>query len=84
MQAVRQLASILRQAEDLFQDLGTECVKIHARTERINKRIGSLGVTVAAYNPRKQKIREYNPRYNAQLGNIILGISPGYPQSVIV
>ena len=68
LQAIRQLASILRQAEDLFQDLGSECVKIHERTERINKRIGTLGVTVAAFNPRKQKIREYNPRYNVQLG----------------
>ena len=61
-QAIKQLASILRQADDLFTDLGSQCSQINQRTARIKTRLEKLGPKVDSYNPRKQKIREYQPQ----------------------
>ena len=61
IQAMRQLASLLRQADTIFQELGTEVTSLTERTVRVQGRVASLQLTVESYNPRKQKIRESNP-----------------------
>jgi len=55
-QAMRQLACLLRQADDLFLDLGTQCNNINQTTLRINKRVAKLKEKVDNYNPKKEKL----------------------------
>eukprot|EP00090_Calanus_glacialis_P047494 TRINITY_DN989_c0_g1_i1.p1 TRINITY_DN989_c0_g1~~TRINITY_DN989_c0_g1_i1.p1 ORF type:complete len:1577 (+),score=288.14 TRINITY_DN989_c0_g1_i1:339-5069(+) len=55
-QAMRQLACLLRQADDLFLDLGTQCNNINLTTVRINKRVTKLKEKVDNYNPKKEKL----------------------------
>jgi len=55
-QAMRQLACLLRQADDLFLDLGTQCNNINQTTVRINKRVERLREKVENYNPKKAKL----------------------------
>ena len=57
-QAMRQLACLLRQADDLFLDLGTQCNNINQTTVRINKRVERLREKVENYNPKKAKLRK--------------------------
>ena len=57
-QAMRQLACLLRQADDLFLDLGTQCNNINLTTTRINKRVVKLREKVDDYNPKKEKPRK--------------------------
>ena len=58
LQAIRQLSCILRQADQIFQDLGSQCSQISQRTLEVQSRVASLSVSVENYNPRKHKIRE--------------------------
>ena len=58
LQAIRQLSCILRQADQIFQDLGSQCSQITQRTVGMQGRVAKLRLTVENYNPRKQKIRE--------------------------
>ena len=66
VQAIRQLASLLRQADQLFTALGEEVVTIQTRTEGLGARVTTLATIADNYDPRKQPIRKWsgdNPRY---------------------
>ena len=59
VQAIRQLASLLRQADQLFTALGEEVVTIQTRTEGLGARVTSLATIADNYDPRKQPIRKW-------------------------
>ena len=50
---IRQLASILNQADQIFQELGSQCQQITERTVRVQARVATLRVDVDNFNPRK-------------------------------
>ena len=62
------MASLLQQADAMFDDLGSQCVEIQERTGRIKTRLETLGPRVESYNPRKQKIREYQQQITTKQG----------------
>jgi hypothetical protein len=57
-QAMRQLACLLRLADDLFQELGDQCNNINLSTSRINTRVLKLKKKVDKYNPKKESLRK--------------------------
>ena len=59
VQAIRQLASLLRQADQLFTALGEEVVTIQTRTEGLGARVATLATAAHNYDPRKQPIRKW-------------------------
>lgn len=57
--ALYQLASIVRQADDIFCDISDECRKVLERTENINKKIVHIQHHVDNLDAKTVKIRKY-------------------------
>lgn len=55
-QAMRQLASLLKQADDLFQDLGGQVANIQSRAGKVQGRVVNLQERVQKHNPKKEKL----------------------------
>ena len=57
-QAIQQMASLICQANDLFEDLAEQCHTINQSTKTINERVLKLAEKVENYNPKKEMIRK--------------------------
>ena len=58
-QAMRQLSCLLKQAEDMFQDLGVQVQGVHTRAAKVNSRLEDIQQTVTKYNPKEEKLRKW-------------------------
>jgi hypothetical protein len=57
--ALRQLASLVLIANDIFEDLKKQLRDVSERSERLRNRIKSVEVKVTAFDPRKVTVRKY-------------------------
>ena len=57
--ALYQLASLVRQADDIFCDITDECQKVLDRTQNINKKIDHINYHVQNLDAKNVKIRKY-------------------------
>lgn len=57
--ALRQLASLVLVADDIFSELRKELCAIARRSEQLKTRIGAVEEKVAAYDPKKVAVRKY-------------------------
>lgn len=58
--ALRQLASLLLLAEDIFEDLGRELNALGDRSKEVKIRLDRLDVKVEQYDPKRIAVRKYN------------------------
>lgn len=56
--ALRQLASLVLVADDIFADLGHQLKAITERSERLRNKIGLIDEKVTAYDPKKVPVRK--------------------------
>jgi hypothetical protein len=57
--ALRQLASLVVIANDIFQDLAKQLQDVCERSKRLRNRIESVEKKVVAFDPRKVTVRKY-------------------------
>lgn len=57
--ALRQLASLVLVADDIFNELRRELCSVARRSEHLKTRIGAVEEKVAAYDPKKVAVRKY-------------------------
>lgn len=57
--ALRQLASLVLVANDIFTELGNHLQLITERSERLKTKIGLVEQKVEAYDPKKVAVRKY-------------------------
>lgn len=57
--ALRQLASLVLVADDIFNELRKELCVIAKRSEQLKTKIGVVEEKVAAYDPKKVAVRKY-------------------------
>lgn len=57
--ALRQLASLVLAADDIFAELRGELRGIASRSEKLKSRFDCLEERVAAYDPKKVTVRKY-------------------------
>ena len=57
--AMRQLSSLLKLADDIFADLHQQCGDINKRTDSIKVKMTRIQDNIDKFNPKKAKIREY-------------------------
>lgn len=57
--ALRQLASLVLVADDIFTELRKELCTIAKRSEQLKTKIGLVEEKVAAYDPKKVAVRKY-------------------------
>lgn len=57
--SLKQLASILATAEDIFADLTAELTNVADRSSRLRQRIDKVEERLAAVDPKKVPVREY-------------------------
>lgn len=57
--ALRQLASLVLVADDIFTELRKELCAIAKRSEQLKTKIGVVEEKVAAYDPKKVAVRKY-------------------------
>lgn len=57
--ALRQLASLVLAADDIFQELGGQLQNINTRSEAIKVKINVLEERVDKYDPKEVTVREY-------------------------
>jgi hypothetical protein len=57
--ALRQLASIVLIANDIFEDLAKQLRDVSERSKRLQTRIQSVEEKVVAFDPRKVTVRKY-------------------------
>lgn len=58
--ALRQLASLVLIANDIFTELSGHLEKITERSEKLKIKIGVVEEKVTAYDPKKVPVRKYN------------------------
>jgi len=58
--ALRQLASLVLIASDIFEDLTKQLQDVCERSKRLRKRIESVEGKVVAFDPRKVTVRKYS------------------------
>lgn len=56
--ALRQLASLVLAANDIFVELNEELLKIAQRSEKLKVKIGSVEEKVVAFDPKKVAVRK--------------------------
>ena len=57
-QAMRQMVSLLKQADDIFCDLESQCAAINQTTKNIMNRVTAIEETVNNMDSKKEKIRK--------------------------
>ena len=57
--ALRQLASVARIAEEIFQELNVQLTEVSERSSRLKRRIGTVEEKVAQFDPKAVTVREY-------------------------
>lgn len=57
--ALRQLASLVLVANDIFTELGNQLQLIAKRSEQLKTKIGQVEEKVEAYDPKKVAVRKY-------------------------
>lgn len=57
--ALRQLASLVLVANDIFTELGNQLQLIAKRSEQLKTKIGQVEEKVDSYDPKKVAVREY-------------------------
>ncbi|XP_014285060.1 actin-binding protein WASF2 [Halyomorpha halys] len=56
--ALRQLASVARIAEEIFQELNSQLTEVSERSSRLKSRIGSVQEKVSQYDPKAVTVRK--------------------------
>lgn len=57
--ALRQLASLVLAADDIFSELRRDLKQITERGDKLKLRIGALDTKVASFDPKKVSVRKY-------------------------
>ena len=63
-QTIRQMASLVQQAEDIFSDLEYKCNAIHKTTKRIKERVSQIEVVVNRFDAKEEKIRKIDKKFD--------------------